>query len=74
MFLLCLLRCTSRGVSFVQADQSPEPLVIWLATQLGIPAAAFAAYARRAQTMTDHARRLAMTLGLRAPVAPIWCQ
>ncbi len=64
---LALLR--HPGTVLANLDQSPEPLVIWLATQLGIPAAAFAAYARRPQTMTDHARRLAMTLGLRAPVA-----
>jgi hypothetical protein len=63
---LALLR--HPGTVLANLDQSPEPLVIWLATQLGIPAA-FAAYARRPQTMTDHARRLAMTLGLRAPVA-----
>jgi hypothetical protein len=62
---LALLR--HPGTVLVNLDQSPEPLVIWLATQLGIPAAAFAAYARRPQTMTDHARRLAITLGLRAP-------
>jgi hypothetical protein len=45
---------------------SLEPLVQWLAGQLEIPAAPFAAYARRPQTMTNHARLLAMTLGLRA--------
>ena len=43
----------------------------WLAAQLGIPAAAFAEYARRPQTMTDHARVLAATLGLRPPATPI---
>jgi Domain of unknown function (DUF4158) len=64
---LALLR--HPGTVLANLDQSPEPLVIWLATQLGIPAAAFAAYARRPQTMTDHARRLAINLGLRAPVA-----
>jgi hypothetical protein len=64
---LALLR--HPGTVLANMDQSPEPLVIWLATHLGIPAAAFTAYARRPQTMTDHARRLAMTLGLRAPVA-----
>ncbi len=67
---LALLR--HPGTVLANLDQSPEPLVIWLATQLGIPAAAFAAYARRPQTMTDHARRLAMTLELRAPVAADW--
>ena len=42
-------------------------LVEWLAAQLGIPAAAFADYAARPQTMTDHALKLATTLGLRPP-------
>ena len=64
---LALLR--HPGTVLANLEQSPEPLVIWLATQLGIPATVFAAYARRPQTMTDHARRLAMTLGLRAPMA-----
>ena len=41
----------------------------WLAAQLEIPAAAFAEYARRPQTMTDHARQLAAALGLRPPTA-----
>ena len=63
---LALLR--HPGTVLANLDQSPEPLVIWLAIQLDIPAAAFADYARRPQTMTDHARRLAMTLGLRAPM------
>jgi len=64
---LALLR--HPGTALANLDQSPEPLVIWLTTQLAIPMAAFAAYARRPQTMTDHARRLAISLGLRAPVA-----
>jgi hypothetical protein len=42
-------------------------LVEWLAARLGIPAAAFADYAARPQTMTDHALKLATTLGLRPP-------
>ena len=37
--------------------------------QLDIPASAFAAYACRPQTMTDHARWLAAHLGLRPPTA-----
>jgi hypothetical protein len=36
-----------------------------MAGQLDIPATVFAEYARRPQTMTDHARQLAATLGLR---------
>jgi TnpA family transposase len=64
---LALLR--HPGTVLANLEQSPEPLVIRLASQLGIPAAAFAAYARRPQTMTDHARRLATALGLRLPTA-----
>jgi hypothetical protein len=48
---LALLR--HPGTVLANLDQSPEPLVIWLASHLGLPAAAFAAYARRPQTMTD---------------------
>jgi hypothetical protein len=48
-------------------EQPVEPLVQWLAKQLEIPAAPFIGYARRPQTMTDHARLLAITLGLRSP-------
>ncbi|HET6519748.1 MAG TPA: DUF4158 domain-containing protein, partial [Geminicoccaceae bacterium] len=62
---LALLR--HPGTALVHLDQPVEALVAWLARQLGIPASAFAAYARRPQTMTDHARRLASVLGLRAP-------
>lgn len=64
---LALLR--HPGIVLANLEQPPEPLVIWLATQLGIPPAAFAAYAHRPQTVTDHARRLARVLGLRPPVA-----
>ena len=64
---LALLR--HPGTALANLDQSPEPLVAWLAGQLDIPAAAFAEYARRPQTMTDHARRLAGALGLRPPTA-----
>lgn len=43
----------------------PEELLSFIAKQLDIPAEAIADYAARNQTMTDHARELAMTLGLR---------
>ncbi len=61
---LALLRYP--GIALAQLEQPVEPLVLWLARQLEIPAAPFAEYARRPQTMTDHARQLAATLGLRA--------
>src|SRR5208337_466175 len=63
---LALLR--HPGMALAQLEQPVEPLVQWLAKQLEIPAAPFAGYARRPQTMTDHARLLATTLGLRLPV------
>lgn len=55
------------GTTLAHLDQPVEVLVAWVARQLGIPASVFAAYARRPQTMTDHARLLASALGLRAP-------
>jgi TnpA family transposase len=64
---LALLR--HPGTALANLDQPPEALVAWLAAQLDTPASAFAAYARRPQTMTDHARQLAARLGLRPPVA-----
>lgn len=64
---LALLR--HPGTTLAHLNARPEPLVAWLAAQLEIPPAAFAAYARRPQTMTDHARQLAAALGLRPPTA-----
>ena len=61
---LALLR--HPGIALANLEQPPEPLVLWLARQLDIPAAAFARYASRPQTMTDHARHLARVLQLRA--------
>jgi TnpA family transposase len=62
---LALLR--HPGIALAQLEQSVDPLVQWLAKHLAIPGAPFAGYARRPQTMTDHARLLAATLGLRPP-------
>ncbi len=64
---LALLR--HPGMALAQMDEPIDALVDWLAAQLEIPAAAFTEYARRPQTMTDHARMLAATLGLRPPTA-----
>ena len=64
---LALLR--HPGTTLADLDRSSAPLVAWLASQLDIPPAAFDDYARRPQTMTDHARRLAIILGLRGPTA-----
>ena len=62
---LALLRYPGTALAYL--DQPPDALVSWMAGQLEIPAAAFAEYARRPQTMTDHARQLAATLRLRPP-------
>ena len=64
---LALLR--HPGIGLAQMEEPIDALVEWLAAQLGIPAAAFADYADRPQTMTDHALLLARTLGLRPPNA-----
>jgi TnpA family transposase len=60
---LALLRHPGMGLAHM--EEPVGPLVAWLAERLEIPAVAFAEYAGRAQTMTDHARVLATTLGLR---------
>ena len=62
---LALLR--HPGMGLAQMEEPIDALVAWLAAQLDIPAIAFAAYAGRPQTMTDHALLLARTLGLRPP-------
>ena len=64
---LALLRHPGTALAFL--DQPVDALVAWMAGHLDIPAAAFAEYARRPQTKTDHARQLAATLGLRGPTA-----
>ena len=55
------------GTALAYLDQPPDALVSWMPSQLEIPTAAFAEYARRPQTMTDHARQIAATLRLRPP-------
>ena len=62
---LALLR--HPGTALAYLDQPADALVTWMAGQLDVSAAVFAEYARRPQTITDHARQLAATLGLRTP-------
>ncbi len=62
---LALLR--HPGTALAYLDQPADTLVAWMARHLDIPAVAFTEYARRPQTMTDHARQLAAALGLRPP-------
>jgi|SRR5271165_1817161 len=66
---LALLR--HPGMALAQMDEPVDVLVNWLAVRLELPAAVFAEYAGRPQTMTDHARTLAATLGLRAASAAV---
>lgn len=65
---LALLR--HPGTALAYLDQPTQTLVTWMAGQLDIPALAFAKYARRPQTLTDHARQLTAILGLRMPTMP----
>ena len=65
---LALLR--HPGMGLAQMEEPIDALVEWLAARLRISASAFADYAGRPQTMTDHALMLAATLGLRRPATP----
>ncbi len=60
---LALLRQSGRALA--QIEEPIDPLVVWISAQIDVPAHLFADYARRHQTMTDHARQLASMLGLR---------
>lgn len=52
------------GTTLANLGQPVDALMAWMARQLEIRAEAFAHYARRPQTVTDHARELAAALGL----------
>jgi hypothetical protein len=60
---LALLR--HQGLALAQAEGEIGTLVYWMAGRIDIPVGTFADYARRPQTMTDHARDLAAALELR---------
>lgn len=62
---LALLR--HPGLPLAHIGEPIDALVDWIAEQLGLPAISFAGYARRPQTMTDHAHDAAVALGLRFP-------
>ena len=51
-----------------RAPDLPEELIAFIAGQLIIAPGLLSDYASRKQTMTDHAREVAMTLGFRGPV------
>ena len=65
---LALLR--HPGTALAYFDQPPDALVTWMAGQLDIPAAAFAEYARRPQTMNDRPRAPACCRPGPAPADP----
>lgn len=60
----CLLRHPGQGLG--PGQQPPTALLDFVAGQLGIPATAFADYARRDQTRREHAAELLAILGLRS--------
>ena len=64
---LALLR--HPGTTLANLGQPLDPLVACMADQLNIPASTFARYAHQPQTVTDHARKLAATLGMRPATA-----
>ena len=61
---LCLLRHPGQGLG--PGQQPPTALLDFVAAQLGIPATAFADYARRDQTRREHAAELLTLLRLRS--------
>jgi TnpA family transposase len=67
---LCLLRYPGQGLG--PGEHPPEPLVAFVAEQLGLTAAAFAEYAARDQTRREHALELQAVLGLRRFGFPAW--
>ncbi len=61
---LCLLRHPGQGLGF--GEQPPEPMIAFVAHQIGASPAAFADYAVRDQTRREHAVELQNLLGLRS--------
>ena len=61
---LCLLRHPGQGLGF--GEQPPEPMIAFVAHQIGDSPAAFADYAVRDQTRREHAVELQNLLGLRS--------
>ena len=67
---LCLLRYSGQGLG--PGEHPPEPLVGFVAEQLGLASGAFAEYAARDQTRWEHAAELQALLGLRRFGFPAW--
>ena len=66
-FAVQLVLLRHPGLPLAQIGEPIDALADWMAVQIDVPTAAFAEYARRPQTMSDHAREVASALGLRAP-------
>ncbi len=60
---MCLFRFRGQGVG--PGSRLPEPLLLFVANQLGIDPALFGDYARRHQTRREHSVELQALLGLR---------
>ncbi len=67
---LCLLRYPGQGLG--PGEHPPEPLIGFVAEQLGLASGAFAEYAARDQTRREHAAELQALLGLRRFGFPAW--
>jgi TnpA family transposase len=67
---LCLLRYPGQGLG--PGEHPPEPLVGFIAEQLGLTSEAFAEYAARDQTRREHAAELQAFLGLWRFGFPAW--
>lgn len=67
---LCLLRYPGQGLG--PGEHPPEPLVGFVAEQIGLTPGAFAEYAARDQTRREHAAELQALLGLRRFGFPAW--
>jgi TnpA family transposase len=61
---LCLLRHPGQGLGF--GEHPPEPMIAFVAQQIGASPSTFADYARRDQTRREHTVELQKVLGLRS--------
>ena len=67
-FAVQLMLLRHPGLPLAQIGEPIDALADWMAVQIDVPTAAFAEYAHRPQTMSDHARaKSPVALGLRAP-------
>lgn len=61
---LCLLRHPGQGLGF--GEHPPEPMIAFVAQQIGASPSSFTDYARRDQTRREHTVELQKVLGLRS--------